>query len=496
MSIQVRRSLLKIHFLVTGTSHSLKERQRLTKPKLTMTSEDVEAGVERTVTADGPTKEDETEASVVALKNITVISNLDEYNGDTLEAKIEDFILKHAVVMFSKTWCPFCRDSKDFLGNQIGVHVYVIEVDQHPEGAKIHSYMKEKTKQTSVPVIYIKGLFIGGCNDVKALHEKGELERETLAGLINRQRSMDTEKLETAKLVPVERSLAVNAPFLFPHTVNNYVIRLTGLQVFLLSTLSAIFFEETWGRFLAVGLLVDFCIRLVAGGSVSPLGMIGTLLSSPFKPQFKPGPPKQFAAFCGVFFSLMSVIFYFVEFENHEYIGMAFMVGLACAAGLEGFANFCLGCLFFGWGIKFGLIPDYVYRIHTATRQETSDSWDYMYTKSNAPAPVKVDTDPSNPISLKYKIKTDEWTKDDFDPIRNMQVSYFGMPLAITGLSVAFKIAGDWSERFGPLNRDIIVPDAWFHVPACIGVFVFVTMLLLYSARLVMYPHKVSRTCR
>jgi glutaredoxin 3 len=454
--------------------------------------EDIEAGVETTVIDDNP-KANKVEGK--AMKNITVISNLDEYDGDTLEKKVEAVIQKHGVVVFSKTWCPFSLDVKDFLGSQMGVRVYAIEIDEHPEGAKIHNYIKAKTNYNTVPVVFIKGKFIGGCDNVKALHEKGELERETLVGLIHRQRSMDTDKLETSKLVPVERSTAVNPPFWFPNTVNNYVVRLTGLQVFVLSALSAIFFTELWGRYLSVGLLVDFGIRLVAGSSVSPLGMIATVASSPFKPQFKPGPPKQFAAFCGVFFSLMSVIFYFVEFENHEYVGLIFMAMLACAAGLEAFFNYCLGCVFYGIGIQYGLFPDYVFRIHTATLQETSDSWDYMYIDSNAPKPEKVDTDPSNPIALKYKKKTDEWSKDDFDPIRNMQVGYFGMPLAITGLSVAFKIGSSWSESFGPANRTIIIPAAWFQVAACIGTFFFVLMLLLYLCRLILHPHRVSCIC-
>jgi tellurite resistance protein TehA-like permease len=331
---------------------------------------------------------------------------------------------------------------------------------------------------------------MGGCDDIKALHEKGELEREILVGLIHRQRSVDTAKLESAKLVPMERSMAVNPPFWFPNTVNNRVVRLTGVQVFILSVLSASFPHELWARYLAVGLLVDFCIRLVAGSAVSPLGMIATVLCSHLKPNFKPGPPKQFASFCGVFFTSMGTLFYFLEFENHEYVATAWMAMLAVAAGLEGFFDFCLGCVFFGYGIQYGLIPSHVYRIHTATRQETIDSWEYMYTDSNAPEPTNVDTDPSSPVSLKYKKKTDEWTKDDFDPIRHMQVSYFGMPLSITGLSVAFKIAGNWTGPLAGLKRSIIVPDAWFHVTAAIGAFFSTLFFLMYATRLVMYPHK------
>jgi glutaredoxin len=116
-------------------------------------SEDIEAGVERTVTVDNP-KGNQAEES--ATKNITVISNLDGYDGDKLEEKLEAVIQKHGVVVFSKTWCPFSLDVKDFLSNQMGVRVYAIEVDEHPEGAKIHSYIKTKTKYSTVPVVFIK----------------------------------------------------------------------------------------------------------------------------------------------------------------------------------------------------------------------------------------------------------------------------------------------------------------------------------------------------
>jgi Domain of unknown function (DUF4395) len=100
--------------------------------------------------------------------------------------------------------------------------------------------------------------------------------------------------------------------------------------------------------FTAVALLIDFGIRMTVGSFLSPLGMIATLCTSPFEPNFRPGPPKQFAAFCGVFFSLVATIFFFIDFEGHEIVGAVWMGMLAGAAGLEAFFDFCLGCLFYG----------------------------------------------------------------------------------------------------------------------------------------------------
>lgn len=160
--------------------------------------------------------------------------------------------------------------------------------------------------------------------------------------------------------------------------------------------------------------------------------------------------------------------------------------------------NFCLGCLFFGWGIQYKVFPDSVYRIYTSSKQEVEDSWDYMYKESGAAKPEKVDTDPSSVISLKYKKKSDEWTKDDFDLIRNMQVGYFSMPLGIVGLATAFKMASDWNEEFRLYDREAggttfqVVQDAWFQTFAGLAGAVFVIMLVFYSIRLVRFPHKCT----
>lgn len=208
-----------------------------------------------------------------------------------------------------------------------------------------------------------------------------------LKGLIQKSRVIGTERIETAKLVPTERGIAMNPPFWFPNVVNNYVIRVVGFQTCALSVLVCVFYDEEWAHWLTAFVFMDFVLRLLAGSAASPLGMIATFLTSPFRPQFRPGPPKQFAALCGCMFSGLGTIFYFLNFEHHEWVGLAFMAGLAGASGLEWAFDFCLGCKFFQIGIYLGLIPDYSYRVYTSSRQETEDSWDYMFLNSNAPKP-------------------------------------------------------------------------------------------------------------
>lgn len=148
--------------------------------------------------------------------------------------------------------------------------------------------------------------------------------------------------LDTAKLVTPPRGKAVHALFWFPPTVNDYVVRVVGCQVFSLSVISAVFHEEEIAKWIAVFILIDFVTRFTVGSSLSVLGMIATVLTAHWKPSFKPGPPKQFASFCGVMFSTVSVCCFFT---GHELWGAVVIAMLAGAAGLEGFVGFCLGCL-------------------------------------------------------------------------------------------------------------------------------------------------------
>ena len=83
-------------------------------------------------------------------------------------------------------------------------------------------------------------------------------------------------------------------------------------------------------------------------------------------------------------FSGLASIFLLLEHSEEgnwsNWLGAAWLIGLAGAAGLEAFLNFCLGCVFFGWGIRFGLIPANVYTVHLNTKAETENTWEVMHT--------------------------------------------------------------------------------------------------------------------
>lgn len=69
-----------------------------------------------------------------------------------------------------------------------------------------------------------------------------------------------------------------------------------------------------------------------------------------------------------------------------KWVAFAWLAGLAGAAGMEGFMNFCLGCVFFGYGVKFGIVPPSVYRMHVGEVADTAFTWrDWNKKRTNAP---------------------------------------------------------------------------------------------------------------
>lgn len=153
-------------------------------------------------------------------------------------------------------------------------------------------------------------------------------------------------------------SKAASQPyFWFPSKVDGNVVRITGVLTSLLSASSvALFWYHDIGIYIAYGIWLDFLLRLFGGARVSLLGRIAMILATAMDPEPRAGRPKQFATMCGVMFSTFGSLFYFLSFNCSDYIGAVFMGMLACACGMEGFLDFCLGCVFYRMGIEFGLI--------------------------------------------------------------------------------------------------------------------------------------------
>lgn len=82
------------------------------------------------------------------------------------------------VVVFSKSYCPYCRNAKRALSTyRMSDNVYkIIELDGREDCDKIQDVLLQMTGARSVPRVFIGGECVGGCDDVHAAQKEGRLE--------------------------------------------------------------------------------------------------------------------------------------------------------------------------------------------------------------------------------------------------------------------------------------------------------------------------------
>jgi len=92
---------------------------------------------------------------------------------------VEKTISDHKVVVFSKSWCPYCRKAKALLASkQIPSEEYkVLELDEMDDGSVIQAYLQQKTSQRTVPNIFINQKHIGGSDDLTMIESSGDLAK-------------------------------------------------------------------------------------------------------------------------------------------------------------------------------------------------------------------------------------------------------------------------------------------------------------------------------
>jgi monothiol glutaredoxin len=95
-----------------------------------------------------------------------------------INEKIKDIISKNDVVLFMKgtpdmPQCGFSMTVTNIL-KQLKVKFNGIDVLADPE---IRQGIKDFSNWPTVPQLYVKGEFIGGCDIAKEMYEKGELQK-------------------------------------------------------------------------------------------------------------------------------------------------------------------------------------------------------------------------------------------------------------------------------------------------------------------------------
>eukprot|EP00842_Homolaphlyctis_polyrhiza_P001215 jgi/Hompol1/2094/HPOL_003560-RA len=98
----------------------------------------------------------------------------------SVKSLVESTIAETPNVVYSKSYCPWCTKAKAILTSK-GIEYTVIELDKIEEGADIQAYLLEKTKQRTVPNIFIHQQHIGGHDDLVAAVASGKLDKALAA---------------------------------------------------------------------------------------------------------------------------------------------------------------------------------------------------------------------------------------------------------------------------------------------------------------------------
>ena len=303
--------------------------------------------------------------------------------------------------------------------------------------------------------------------------------------------------------------------FYFPETVNNIVVRLNGFFTFSIALLCVIFYTNKTTPWVMLFLAIDFSSRLMYGATVSPLGTGAMLLALPFKPVYACGPPKQFASFCGLFFSgtaaglwlgirLVLSTFYssfYTWFVGGYPIGGAVVSAvLAGAALLEWAFNFCAGCFIFGYAVRFKVVPKSVYHAYLNMLDYRRFTFDFnnpsLASSVRLPIPERERIALSgqkeeSPVDLIVKKRVESTYKaQDVDILRHARVDLFAIPMTLVTLGFCYQLTANGFESRSDPGKFIGQWDTInaFYVLTVAALVLYILIAILYIAHFLVFP--------
>nr|XP_025948874.1 thioredoxin reductase 3 isoform X2 [Dromaius novaehollandiae] len=94
---------------------------------------------------------------------------------DGLKLRVRTLIGSHRVMVFSKSYCPYCNKVKE-LFRSLGVEYYALELDVTDDGPSIQQVLAELTNQRTVPNVFVNGRHVGGCDSTFQAYQNGSLQ--------------------------------------------------------------------------------------------------------------------------------------------------------------------------------------------------------------------------------------------------------------------------------------------------------------------------------
>ncbi|XP_030458791.1 glutaredoxin-C4 [Syzygium oleosum] len=119
-----------------------------------------------------------------ALSLLVLGSSLGSSAASPESSFVKKTISSHQIVIFSKSYCPYCRRAKAVF-KELNQTPHVVELDERDDGWKIQDALSQRIGRRTVPQVFINGKHIGGSDDTVEAYESGELSK--LLGIDGKQ---------------------------------------------------------------------------------------------------------------------------------------------------------------------------------------------------------------------------------------------------------------------------------------------------------------------
>ncbi|XP_078263875.1 uncharacterized protein LOC144597932 isoform X2 [Rhinoraja longicauda] len=122
-----------------------------------------------------PRQEPKDRAMCLPLKKLgNLFNKMPETQNQAALQFIRNQVSKNCVVLFSKSYCPYCNKMKA-LFHGLGIGYKAIELDLRKDTEIMQNILEELTGARTVPRVFVNGKSIGGSKDTFTLHSKGKL---------------------------------------------------------------------------------------------------------------------------------------------------------------------------------------------------------------------------------------------------------------------------------------------------------------------------------
>lgn len=89
---------------------------------------------------------------------------------------IQQTLQENPVVIFSKSYCPYCNQAKQVF-DELRVPYVAVELNGRSDGSDIQEVLGQMTGARTVPRVFVNKQCLGGGSDVEAMYKSNELQK-------------------------------------------------------------------------------------------------------------------------------------------------------------------------------------------------------------------------------------------------------------------------------------------------------------------------------